>query len=161
VVSAVSGKLLLPDEGERSAKSASLALRDELVACSWNGRLYLPSETGTCALTGVVLAAETLGPDGAGLQLRRVLDGTGGTPKPPTELIDHLRALDPKVLGELRDIQVLGSPDEKALVFCGAHRTLFGLKTRWIGGYFRRTPAPEVLGTIVSGTRKDGKWLAS
>ena len=159
--SVLSGKYMLPDEGERSAKSGGIALRDELVACSWDRKFYLPSEVGTCALTGVVLANEKIGPDGAGLQLRRALDGTGGTPRPPAPLLAHLRGLDPKVLGDLRDLHVLASPDGTVMAFCGAHRSLFGLKTRWIGGYFLLRPEPEILGTIVSGIRKDGKWLPS
>jgi superfamily II DNA or RNA helicase len=157
--SVVSGRLMLPGEEARSARSGGIALPEEMITCGWSGRLHLPSESGACSLTGVVQASEMLGPDGAGLQLRRVLDGTGGTPNPPPQLIAHLRSRDPKILGELRDIHWLASPDGDKLAFCGQHRSMFGLRSRWIGGYFQLRPQADLLGTIVSGVRKDGRWM--
>ena len=102
---------------------------------------------------------DQVGPDDAGLELRRVLDGIVGQPQPPEELMDYLRARDSRMLGELRDLHYNVSPHGQVLVFCGVHRTLFGFKSRWIGGYFRLGASAEVLGTLPSGARHGGRWV--
>jgi hypothetical protein len=157
--SAVSGKLMLTAEGVCSAKSGQYMLREEAVRSEWDGKAYLPGEIARCRLSGVMLSVDQIGPDGAGFELRRVLDGIGGKPNPPAELLAYLRARDPKVLGDLRELRHTVSPHGQVIVFCGEHRTLFGFRSKWIGGYFRLGPAAEVLGTLASGARKVGRWI--
>jgi superfamily II DNA or RNA helicase len=158
VESAVSKDLLLPAAGVRSAKSGVIACDSEMVRCSWDGKPYLPSETVRCALSGAILARDNTNTPGDCFELRRVLDGTAGERDAPPELLRHLRECDPKVLGELRDIRVLRSTSAPVLAFCGEHRTMLGLRSRWIGGLVRLAPRVEILGTLSTGVRRDGRW---
>lgn len=159
VSSSVSQARFLQDAAIRSSTGAFCAPTESQL-CVWSGQKYHPDDLRTCTLTGLSIHFGFATPNG-NPRLRplvEMLDGTRRTAD-ETTLWDSVANAIAAVqnTGKCRVDAAVLSPTKTRLAVCCEAKTLFGLRTSYVGAIYDLTEKTAV-GRIVSGKRGGSVW---
>ncbi|MEL7280003.1 MAG: SNF2-related protein [Pseudomonadota bacterium] len=160
VESSVSQRPLLRKLGTKSILG-EYCRPDETEKCSWSGRLSHPSDISICELTGTRVHAtnisekpyKALEPLMQALTAeRKVADLTEDWPEFQKMFESRLRK------GKVEIESATASSGNNVVVVCAAHKTAFGMLTRYIGAVLDRDEG-KLTGRVPSGKRKANSWI--
>ncbi len=158
VSSSISDGKILESEAVRSSKGKYCSPA-EVKPCAWSGLKYHPDDLEICHLSGLSVHSVYVTPDGPPriTSLARLLDGTLRKADGTEYWQKIVDALAGSVGGVLKVDAAEFSPDGTLLAVC-LESTKWLVKTRYLGLVFslRQNSAT---GRIVSGKRKDHRWI--
>jgi superfamily II DNA or RNA helicase len=159
VSSSISGAPVLADAAVYSASGRPCLLL-EAQACAWSGQKHHPDDLRVCELTGLNIFLEFLTKGRPRLlPLIQLLDDTTIEAKrEPYPILEA--ALSRKLDGAKCQI-VSGaiSPTGTALAICAEHRTMLGLRTKYLGFVFSPRDR-EIMGDVAQGKRTKSGWIS-
>jgi len=157
--SSVSGRHLLREVAIRSI-GGKFCAPVEAQLCIWSGEKHHPEDMRTCAITGVLISQQFSTSGETRLRplcelldgMRRTEDARSVWDKASLRLASHHG-------GKTRMESAVVSVDGNYLAICCESKTLFGLRSAYLGGIYDLHDG-TILGKIAVGKRENSVWTA-